>query len=134
MPRTRQPKAPAPAAGPPPSAAGATAPTPPVRVASGQPHGERQASTQQQQGAPLAVAPQHQSAPQPQPGGGPPPAQPNIDPASLFAPTEQPNMPIVGGRPAPKIIPDDPYMLVRQIWSVFPNPDIARLMRGIPDI
>jgi hypothetical protein len=43
-------------------------------------------------------------------------------------------MPIVGGRPAPKIIPDDPYLLVRQIYAAYPNPDIARLMRGIPDI
>ena len=134
MPRTRQPKPAAAATGPPPAAAAAP-PGQPVRVAGDQPYGDRKAAVAQQQGAGLVIAPQHQPQTQPRPGGAPAPVQqPGIDPASLFAPTEQPNMPIVGGPPTPKIIPDDPYMLVRQIYSVYPNPDIARLMRGIPDI
>jgi hypothetical protein len=131
MARTRQRKAPAPAPASTPGA-GAAAPTQPIRVAPAEKQGDRQALVEQQQGAPLAVARQP-GQPPPGAGGPPPAAPPNINPASLFAPTGQPNMPIVGGPPGPSIIPPDPDMVLRQMVTIYPHPDLVRLLRGIPD-
>jgi hypothetical protein len=111
----------------------------PVRVAPGGPQGSRQQLEGQQEAAPLPAvsATGAAAAPNPIPQGAAgqalPPPGPDIGPASLFAPTGQPNMPIVGGQQGPRIIPPDPDMVLRQMFTVFPHPDIARLMRGIRD-
>jgi hypothetical protein len=99
--------------------------TQPIRVASGQPYGDRQALVQAQQSAPLPVAPGGPPA-----GGSAAPAQAVMpDPNRLFAPSNRPGP----GGPAPQrqFIPEDPNMLLKAIYQAFPHPEIARLMRAL---
>ena len=97
----------------------------PIRVASGQPYGQRQALEGAQRAAPLPVSGQGP----PTPGG--PPQAPGAMPSTegLFAPS---NIPGPGG-PAPdrSFIPEDPDMLMRAIYQAYPHPEIARLMRAL---
>jgi hypothetical protein len=94
----------------------------PVRVASGGDYGDRQASVQAQQSAPMAAA-----GPSVAPGGGGRPVPPGLA-GGVFGPTERPGeaptaMP--QGQPQPI---EDPDMLLRAIFAQFPHPDIERLL------
>jgi hypothetical protein len=48
---------------------------------------------------------------------------------SPFGPTERPSEPITAGlRPGPAILGDDPELVLRALYSLYPHPDIARLL------
>jgi hypothetical protein len=93
----------------------------PIRVASGGAYGERQALEAQQAAAPL---PQTAGPPQAptvmsRPGG-----------PGAFGPTQRPWEDPLSGLKQPSIIPDDPDLLLRSLYQLYPSPDIARLLRG----
>lgn len=98
----------------------------PIRVASGQPYGDRQALEGQQQSAPLPVA-QTGGGPSPGPGAAVPGGMPSVE--GLFAPSAMPGP----GGPAPdnSFVPEDPDMLLKAIYQAYPHPEIARLMRAL---
>lgn len=82
----------------------------PVRVATGQPQGSRQAAEQQQQAAPMQAAP-----PGLVEGAFGPTRQPEMGPQSQAnRPVEQP--------------PQDPDAFLRAIYRAYPHPDIERLL------
>ncbi len=99
-----------------------------VRRIPGMPYGEQQELTQQQQAAPLPKA----TTPQAQPVR-PTRPMPQLD---VFAETQRPNEPVTSGLPfGPGLGPtepiaDDPDMLLRAIYSVYPDPLLLRLLRG----
>lgn len=96
-----------------------------VRRIPGMGYGEQQALTQQQQAAPLPKA----TTPQAQPAKRP---MPNVD---VFGGTQRPTEPVTSGLPfGPGVGPsepiaDDPDMLLRAIYSVYPDPLLLRLLR-----
>ena len=96
-----------------------------VRRIPGMPYGEQQELTQQQQAAPLPKA----TTPQTQPVRRP---MPQMD---IFAETQRPSEPVTSGLPfGPGVGPtepvaDDPDMLLRAIYSVYPDPLLLRLLR-----
>ena len=96
-----------------------------VKRIPGMPYGEQQELTQQQQAAPLPKA----TTPQAQPARRP---MPQMD---IFAETQRPNEPVTSGLPfGPGVGPtepiaDDPDMLLRAIYSVYPDPLLLRLLR-----
>lgn len=98
-----------------------------VRRMPGVAYGEQQALTEQQQAAPLPK----DTLPQEQPRGSRP--VPQVD---VFAETQRPNEPVTSGLPfGPGVGPtepiaDDPDMLLRAIYSVYPDPLLLRLLRG----
>ena len=99
-----------------------------VRRIPGMTYGEQQELTQQQQAAPLPKA----TTPQAQPVR-PTRPMPQLD---VFAETQRPNEPVTSGLPfGPGVGPtepiaDDPDMLLRAIYSVYPDPLLLRLLRG----
>ena len=99
-----------------------------VRRIPGMPYGEQQELTQQQQAAPLPK----DTTPQAQPVR-PTRPMPQLD---VFAETQRPNEPVTSGLPfGPGVGPtepiaDDPDMLLRAIYSVYPDPLLLRLLRG----
>ena len=99
-----------------------------VRRIPGMPYGEQQELTQQQQAAPLPKA----TTPQAQPVR-PTRPMPQLD---VFAETQRPNEPVTSGLPfgpgvgSTEPIADDPDMLLRAIYSVYPDPLLLRLLRG----
>ena len=126
----RQPANPAPVSGPGATSQrtdGGPADRQPMRVASGGAYGSRQAVESQQ-----AAAPMHQATSgAPPPGAGPGAAAP----PSVFGPSDYPGEPItagvnVGAGPgAPQVgQPDDPDLILQILWSIYPHPEIARLM------
>ena len=124
-------RAPGPPAPPPAAQAGPAPaqPTQPVRVAPGQPYGERQALEGAQQAVPLPAA-QPGGAPSPGQGAAPPGGMPSTE--GLFAPSAIPGP----GGPLPpdagnKFVANDPDMLLRAIYQAYPHPEIARLMRAL---
>jgi hypothetical protein len=95
----------------------------PIRVASGGAYGARQALETQQQAAPLPNT-------MPTPAG--PGRGPGLAPVgpSVFGPTARPNEPVTAGlRSGPAILGDDPDVVLRALYRLFPHPDIARLLR-----
>ena len=98
-----------------------------VRRMPGVAYGEQQALTEQQQAAPLPK----DTLPQAQPRAARP--MPQVD---VFAETQRPNEPVTSGLPfGPGVgsnepIADDPDMLLRAIYSVYPDPLLLRLLRG----
>ena len=96
-----------------------------VRRIPGMPYGEQQELTQQQQAAPLPKATTPQAQPVRQP-------MPQMD---IFAETQRPSEPVTSGLPfGPGVGPtesvaDDPNMLLRAIYSVYPDPLLLRLLR-----
>ena len=88
-------------------------------------YGEQQALTEQQKAAPLPK----DTLPQAQPVRRP---MPQMD---IFAETQRPNEPVTSGLPfGPGVGPtepiaDDPDMLLRAIYSVYPDPLLLRLLR-----
>ena len=99
-----------------------------VRRIPGVDYGEQKALTEQQQAAPLPKA----TMPQTQPVR-PRRPMPQMD---IFAETQRPNEPVTAGLPfGPGVGPtepiaDDPDMLLRAIYSVYPDPLLLRLLRG----
>ena len=97
-----------------------------VRRIPGMPYGEQQELTQQQQAAPLPKA----TMPQAQQGVARP--MPQMD---IFAETQRPSEPVTSGLPfGPGVGPtepvaDDPDMLLRAIYSVYPDPLLLRLLK-----
>lgn len=91
------------------------------------PQGMQKELTEQQQAAPLPK----DTLPQEQPRGSRP--VPQVD---VFAETQRPNEPVTSGLPfGPGVGPtepiaDDPDMLLRAIYSVYPDPLLLRLLRG----
>ena len=98
-----------------------------VRRIPGVAYGEQQALTEQQQSAPLPKA----TTPQAQPVA-PRRPMPQMD---IFAETQRPSEPVTAGLPfGPGVGPtepiaDDPDMLLRAIYSVYPDPLLLRLLR-----
>ena len=96
-----------------------------VRRIPGMPYGEQQELTQQQQAAPLPK----DTTPQAQPTMRRP--LPQMD---VFAQTQRPSEPVTSGLPfGPGVGPtepvsDDPDMLLRAIYSVYPDPLLLRLL------
>jgi len=89
------------------------------------PYGEQQALIQQQQAAPLPK----DTTPQAQPAMRRP-----IPQMDVFAQTQRPSEPVTSGLPfGPGVGPtepvsDDPDMLLRAIYSVYPDPLLLRLL------
>jgi len=98
-----------------------------VRRIPGVDYGEQKALTEQQQAAPLPKA----TTPQAQPVR-PRRPMPQMD---IFAETQRPSEPVTAGLPfGPGVGPtepvaDDPDMLLRAIYSVYPDPLLLRLLR-----
>jgi hypothetical protein len=89
-------------------------------------YGEQKELTEQQQAAPLPK----DTMPQAQPRPARP--MPQMD---IFAETQRPSEPVTSGLPfGPGVGPtepvaDDPDMLLRAIYSVYPDPLLLRLLR-----
>jgi len=91
-------------------------------------YGEQQALVEQQQAAPLPKAgvPQAQARP----------TRPKIDLTKInaFGPTERPNEPVTSGLPfGPGYTPqqdiqDDPDMILRVLYNVYPDPIFLQMM------
>lgn len=98
----------------------------PIRVASGQPYGQRQALEGAQRAAPLPAT-TGSAGSTAAPAASPQGLMPDID--GLFAPSTRPGP----GGPAPtrQYVPDDPNLLLKAIYEAFPHPEIARLMRAL---
>lgn len=102
----------------------------PVRVAPGQPYGDRQKLVQQQQAAPLATGAVGA------PAGAPPGAPPGPPGVSAFRPTDRPGEPIQTGIPfgpgAGPIQSDvnqlDAYQLIQVLARKHPSAPLMRLM------
>jgi len=96
-----------------------------VRRIPDMPYGEQQALTQQQQAAPLPK----DTTPQAQPAMRRP-----IPQMDVFAQTQRPSEPVTSGLPfgpgvgATEPVSDDPDMLLRAIYSVYPDPLLLRLL------
>jgi len=96
-----------------------------VRRIPGMPYGEQQELTQQQQAAPLPK----DTTPQAQPAMRRP-----IPQMDVFAQTQRPTEPVTSGLPfgpgvgATEPVSDDPDMLLRAIYSVYPDPLLLRLL------
>lgn len=113
----------------------------PVREIPAESQGDRQATTQLQQAAPMSAPPNlgegvPTAAPSPaaEMGGGPPPPPP-ISPVDVFAPSSNPR-----GQ-SPPILPPDDLAPLRVLAQKYPNEDLRRLMeraillrrsRGVP--
>jgi len=99
-----------------------------VRRMPGVGYGEQQALVEQQQAAPLPKAgvPQAQARP----------TRPKIDLTKInaFGPTERPNEPVTSGLPfGPGYTPqqdiqDDPDMILRVLYNVYPDPIFLQMM------
>lgn len=125
---TRTPKNPAPVSGP-----GALSQRTdggagqPIRVAGGQPYGQRQQLEQTQAAAPMAAG-----QPPPSPAGNRPslsraPGPP--DGGGIFGPTQRPQeAPNTGLTAQPGMLADDPDGLIRYLYSIHPHPDLLRLL------
>lgn len=105
----------------------------PIRVASGQPYGERSRLVAQQQAQPLTSGSPGPSAPVP-PGAGFPAG--SSDPG-IFGPTQRPGEPITEGAPVgpgsngPMSGEDmDIDRLLQVIYSIVPSAAVARLMNS----
>jgi hypothetical protein len=94
------------------------------------PQGMQKELTEQQQAAPLPkdTLPQAQAQPV-----RPRRSMPQMD---IFAETQRPSEPVTAGLPfgpgvgSTEPIADDPDMLLRAIYSVYPDPLLLRLLRG----
>ena len=105
---------------------GAGSKSQPLRVASGGGYGERQAAEAQQAAAPMAAGGPTGGAPA---GAAGPGAGAGAPPLDIFGPTGRPNEPVTQGLGNQGLInPDDPDMMLKAIYQVFPHPSLARLL------
>lgn len=106
----------------------------PIRVASGQPYGERKALEELQKAAPVAGAPAPaMPAVQSAPAGPTPPA------GGAFGPTRRPDEPITAGIPTGPgsmgsswYLRQDPKTLLRAAYEANPDPWLLRLLQDDP--
>lgn len=105
----------------------------PVRVASGQPYGDRKALEEMQQQAPMMTG----TAPAPAVAPGRPTPGPTA--GGAFLPTVRPNEPITTGIPSGPgsagsswYLREDPQMLLRAAYEANPDPWILRLLQDEP--
>lgn len=96
----------------------------PVRVASGQPYGDRQAMESLQQSAPMSAGAPLASPPSQSPSQ----AGVAAVPGGVFGPTQRPAESPLTGIQGPRRIPDDPNQILRMLYEIYPHPDIARLI------
>lgn len=98
-----------------------------VRRIPGMPYGEQKALTEQQQAAPLPKEgiPQAQARPR---------NNINLSQVNAFGVTERPNEPVTSGLPfGPGFTPeqdivDDPDMILRVLYNVYPDPIFLQMM------
>lgn len=102
-------------------------PTQPIRVASGGAYGERKALEAQQAAQPLPVA---APSPQVQAGGPAPTVMSRPGSPGAFGPTQRPWEDPSAGLHDPSLIPEDPDLLLRALYQLYPHPDLARLIQG----
>lgn len=122
-----QPKTPAPVSGPGKMSqrtdGGPGSTSQPIRVPTGGAYGERKAAESQQQAAPLAVAGA------PAGGGGVSPISPP-SPNGVFGPTQRPGeSPLNGSGTRGQAVANDVDGFLRVLYSTFPHPGIAALLR-----
>lgn len=96
----------------------------PIRLATGQPYGQRADLETQQQAAPLAAG----GGPAPRPGmatQGPPPQAPNVfgPPSGAPAQAAPTNL-----DPLAYLAENDPQALIRLLYRKYPTPQLARLL------
>jgi hypothetical protein len=100
----------------------------PIRAASNQPYGARQATETQQAAAPLASG-----------GGGAAPRSTGtvgangspLPPIDAFGPTQRPNEPMTAGLGQEGLYsPDDPDLPIRIMYQLYPHPSLARLLES----
>lgn len=115
----------------------------PIRVAPGQPYGERKALEGLQKAAPMAAAPPAPVPEMPANTGAPPAAQQAAgSPAygrDAFGPTIRPDEPITTGVPrgpgpvgSSWYLKEDPKTLLRAAYEAYPDPWILRLLNEEP--
>ena len=93
----------------------------PIRTPTGGEYGEAQALTQQQQAAPMSAG-----GPPAATGAGPASPVPGLD---VFGPTGRPGESPTAGIEQPGLYTDeDPYLLVRIAYQMYPHPSLARLL------
>lgn len=97
----------------------------PLRTPTGLEHGEAGALLEQQRQSPLAAA---AAPPGPSPAAG---IAQGLGPPPAFGPTQRPlESPLAGlnllGQPS--VTPDDPDALTRDLYALYPHPDIGRLL------
>ncbi|RLB67573.1 MAG: hypothetical protein DRH08_03325 [Deltaproteobacteria bacterium] len=103
----------------------------PIKVASGGAYGQRKAATAQQKGAPMASG----GAKPPVGGGGPPrgasPQGGVAAPQDMFRPSEIPGGPISEEQAMSptQILKENPQLALRTMYSMYPTPAIAALLR-----
>jgi hypothetical protein len=90
-------------------------------------YGEQQELTQQQQAAPLPKDTLPQEQPRPRP-------KIDMTQVNAFGPTDRPNEPVTAGLPfGPGYTPetdiqDDPDMILRALYNVYPDPIFLQMM------
>lgn len=97
-------------------------PTQPVRDIPNQPYGDRQALSQLQAAAPMPASP---STPT---GGGGTPGPVPAYPDGIFGPTQRPSEPNTAGLDPYQNLPSDTDYLLRLMYTMYPHPDLARLI------
>lgn len=106
----------------------------PVRVASGQPYGERKAMVAAQSAAPMDAG---DAPPSPAPPSGTPTTAADVlrgqgplpTPDQIFGPTRRPNEPLGPSSPRGERMEDIPAdVYLRMLYQVYPSPYLARLL------
>ena len=101
----------------------------PIRAATDQPYGARQATEAAQGAAPLAAG---GGTPAPAPMGGPSGAGGTgspLPPLDVFGATGRPNEPMNAGLDNQgQMNPDDPDMMLRLLVAAYPHPSLTRLL------
>lgn len=101
----------------------------PIRSFPAERQGQREQLAQQQAAAPLSRG----GPPTPGAGGA---GNATPPPQGIFGPSTQPNQPLTAGNPLgagpgdPSVLPEDPDMLLRALYSIYPHPAILKLMNG----
>lgn len=100
----------------------------PSRVATGGPYGQRKTLEAQQAGAPLASNPPAASSLPSRPAALP------STPNGIFGPTARPDQSGLTGAslpgiPGSSVLPEDPDMMLRAMYSIAPNPYLLRLLQ-----
>lgn len=101
----------------------------PIRAATDQPYGARQATEGAQAAAPLAAGGGTAPAPSMGGAGGAGGAGSPLQPLDVFGATERPNESVTAGLENQGMMnPDDPDMMLRIIIQAYPHPSLMRLL------